>query len=248
MPTTVKRLPLLDWDNGPMKNEHYGTIRDLYRKYPDNRAIGQTVAKTLAKAPYAENAVYSTLPKLGFITNRSTDDPSLVSMVLQRWPHFNNFPLLPYINTNTRGVAEELMHAMDWLADSPLSARRDYQQAVKAGNQRLYDHGSDAAKHMFMDNLYQDKDVPVNNDWAGIFGPHGKVMREITNAVSALGSDDFTNERFLYGESVPRLMLADPDTAQKYYPEAMRELQSFFNEFPASDDDLTVRFNVNLAK
>ena len=102
---------------------------------------------------------------------------------------------------------------------------------------------------MFMDNLYQDRDVPVNNDWQGLFNPHGKVMREITNAVNSLGDDNaFTNEPFLYSESVPRLMLADPDTAQKYYPEAMHELRSFFNEFPAYDDDLKVRFNLNLAK
>lgn len=248
MPTIDKRLPLLDWDNGPMKNEHYGAIRELYRKYPENRAIGKTVAQTLAKAPYAANAVYNTLPKIGVISNESDDGSSLMSVPLQRWPHFNPF-VLPYINVGKQGVAEELMHAMDWMADSPLHSRRDYQQAVKAGNRRLYDHGSDAAKRMFMDNFYQDEDIPVNNDWRGPFNVHGKVGREIMSAVNALaGNDDFTNEPFLYSESVPRLMLADPDTAQKYYPEAMHELRSFFNEFPPSDDDLKVRFNVNLAK
>ena len=135
MPTTDKRLPPLDWDNGPAVYEWYGPVKELHRKYPENRAIATTVAQTLAKAPYAENAVYNTLPKIGVISNK-VGDPSLLSMVTQRWPHFNAFAL-PYMNVGTTGVAEELMHALDWMADSPLSSRREYQQAVKAGRSKI---------------------------------------------------------------------------------------------------------------
>ena len=246
MPLIDKRMNLLDVENGAGIEEYRGPVKALYRKYPQNRAIGLTLASVLKHAPYADNAAFSTLPKLGVITNNQNQDAGPFFFIKQDWPHFNVLAV-PYINVDKQGTGEELIHAIDWLSDRPLNQRENYQKAIKSGNKKVYEEGSPEAKKMFFDNLAQDTDIPINSR-AKYFSPHGGFERDVPKLVGEILHNDYIKDAFLYSESVPRLVLADPDTAQKYYPEAMKELKSFFNEFPSYDDDLEVRFNYNLSK
>lgn len=237
-------IPLM-MRNNDIDSEHaiedYSGIRKSLARTPVRSAF-----KDGLPANYVE-ALLSQLPKM---TVHKTSGPvtgvSLFDQLMGSWSHANPVTNTAYVNNKT--ALEELTHLLDFSADVPLTKRPEFRDAVERGAKRMSDayirpvwggrrgvsSKPEIPNNKRMAQLLSEMPGTPHSKTSSTFGPHGSLYEK---ANKVLDFPNFDDRAAASVEALPAIMELPRDTAEKYYPEALKLINDFIDEFPKYDGE-----------
>lgn len=192
------------------------------------------------------NAMLTVLPGVTVKPKRKAESTgiSFIDDLLGIHGHANPFTNTAVVDNNS--ATEELIHLVDMLPTGVrLTDRTDYRDAVQKGTARMAEEylrpyksnkRGIAVRKVLPDDarmrqlLEEDPDSPhYSIGRGGVFSPHGPSY-ELGSRLTDLPK--FEKRAAAMAESLPAIMELPPDTARKYYPEALKIIDNWLDSFP----------------
>lgn len=227
---------------------------DSERAIEDYSGIRKSLARTPVRSAFKDNlptnfveALLSQLPEMTvYKTSGPVTGVSLVDQIMGSWSHAN--PVTKTAYTNDNAALEELTHLLDASAKVPLTKRPEFRDAVELGTKRMsdtYTHpvwagrrgvsiATDWPNNRRMGQLLKEMPGTRHSKTESTFGPHGSLYATVNKV---LDFPDFDDRAAASVEALPAIMNLPRDTAEKYYPEALKLISDFADEFPKYDGE-----------
>lgn len=200
------------------------------------------------------NAILTRLPGISVVNERKAEPVGIppVDVLLGIHGHANPFTRTAVVNP--QNATEEVTHLVDMLpTGGRFTDRPDYRDAVQKGTARMAEEylrpyrsnkRGVAIQKLHPDNgrmrqlLREDPDSPYydigskrpgQESYTGVLGSHGPAY-ELANQLTDFPK--FERRAAAMKESLPAIMELPPDTARKYYPEALKIIDNWLDSFP----------------
>ena len=199
------------------------------------------------------NAILTRLPGISVVTERIDKPVGIPPVDVLLGIHGHANPVTNTAVVNGKNATEEVTHLVDMLpTGGRFTDRSDYRDAVQKGTARMAEEylrpyrsnkRGIAIQKSYPDNqrmrqlLREDPDSPhYNIGFRDTFGSHGPAY-ELGNQLTDFPK--FERRAAAMKESLPAIMELPPDTARKYYPEALKIIDNWLDSFPLYEGEAT---------